>query len=93
MAKINNLLETFISVGEFYERENRDHAHTWVIYLIEKSLYHKVTQKMDVAKARFLAKANIDSVSYHVITNSTRTVVPVFKNLEQLEYKGIRWAL
>lgn len=60
------------------------------IYLIEKSLIHKITEKMDASKSRYLSKASIDSLNYNVITNSSSSqITPSFKTLEHVKY-GIR---
>lgn len=57
------------------------------MYFIDESLYHKIIQNIELAKTRFLTKASIDSVNYHVFTNKNMgRVTPSFKKIENVKY-------
>ena len=60
------------------------------IYLIDESLIHRLSDKMDANRARYFIKSSIDSVMYHALTdNIDQQNKPSFSTLEQTRY-GIR---
>lgn len=85
LAKIDRIFETFETCMN--ETRNMINSSSCNVYILDDSLYHKLTQKMTPHKQRFFTKISFEGISYNVMTNNfTGQMKPSFTTIEQAKY-------
>ena len=85
IAKIDKPFDTFETC--MYELKNILGASNCYIYVLEDSMFHRITLKMPPTKNRFLTKVAFEGVTYNVITNNfDGQMKPAFTTIEQAQY-------
>ena len=80
LIKIEGMLEILIAF--WTEAKNVFGPWFWNIYMIEPSLFIYIADKMHTSKARFVTKVIVDSISYHVVSNSQSKIHASFNDID-----------